>query len=177
MCVCSSFYTELFLKVVADIGYEYLTFDLFLRFQIPGTLTSIFGGWKPSRVSWRLEGNVIYTRNASRWLQKSPAGVNKRGKSWRDRRARRMMRKLWYINRFGDYALRSQLLPRKFAIRTCLSDTSNEFPYRILNGFMGVFYQGIYQDACAYLQLKFQMSDLVFLYMTVNNILLLYKKM
>jgi len=134
VCVCSSFYTELFLKVVADIGYEYLTFDLFLRFQIPGTRTSIFGGCKPSRMSWRLEGNVIYTRNASRWLQKSPAGVNKRGKSWRDRRARRMMRKLWYINRFGDYALRSQLLPRKFAIRTCLSDTSNEFPYRILNG-------------------------------------------
>lgn len=85
------------------------------------------------------------------------------------------MRKLWYINRFGDSALPSQLLPRKFAIRTCLSDTSNEFLYSILGGSMDAFYQEyIKMHVC--LQLKFQSSNLAFLYTAVNNILQLYKK-
>jgi len=38
------------------------------------------------------------------------------------------MRKLWYISRFGDSTLPSQLLPRKFAIPTCLSSSSNKLP-------------------------------------------------
>lgn len=46
------------------------------------------------------------------------------------------MRKLWYISRFGDSALLSQLSPRKLAVPTeaptCLSDTSNKLLQYIL---------------------------------------------
>lgn len=54
------------------------------------------------------------------------------------------MRKLWYISRFGDSALLSQLLPRKLAVPTraptCLSGMSNELLQYILGGSTNVFF-------------------------------------